>query len=174
MLGLLSLAAAAHPALPAAPPIPPLPPLIPGPDGFHTVVNAAQLQSAIAATPSLGSVSLYVQPGSVIHLQGTPITVGAIELYIYSDDPGATLDAHQASRILDVQSGARVRLYGITLANGRAIEGGLMLVQIGVSLSFTQCLLTGNEAITVSLSHPNLVSSIESWRASQRKLPTAC
>lgn len=150
MLVLLSLVVAAQvPGTPpASPPNPPLPPLVPGPDGFITVTNAAQLRSAIAATPLLGSVNIYLPLDSVLSLEGSPISIGAIDLYVYSE--GATLDAQEASRILDVQSGARLRLHGITLANGRATEGGLMVVQIGVSLSFTRCLLTSNQATTVS------------------------
>jgi hypothetical protein len=101
-----------------------MPPLIPGPPGFDTVGSIAQLRSAVSAAQPNASLSLYLPPSSRFELGGTPITVGAIELELASDSPGATLDAQFSSHLLDVQNGARLRLQSLTLANGNSDSNG--------------------------------------------------
>eukprot|EP00966_Prymnesium_polylepis_P287631 6643577-Prymnesium_polylepis.2 len=102
-----------------------MPPLVPAPAGFTTVVTTTQLRAAItAATPPGGRLSLFLPPGSVFGVEGTPIDVSAIELLIASDGEGAMLDAQQLSQVFIVRDGGRLWLRAITLANGYSHGSG--------------------------------------------------
>ena len=72
-----------------------MPPLSPAPDGFTTVATTAQMRAAIASTPLLGNLSLYLPEGAVLPLEGAPIDVGPINLRLVSEGEGAMLDAEE-------------------------------------------------------------------------------
>eukprot|EP00966_Prymnesium_polylepis_P169954 3928988-Prymnesium_polylepis.1 len=50
------------------------------------------------------SLAVFLPTGSVLRLGEVPVVVGPIDLLLASEGIGATLDAHHASRVLDVQS----------------------------------------------------------------------
>jgi predicted outer membrane repeat protein len=105
------------------------------------------LRDAIAITPSGGTVDF--QPG----LTGT-ITLTTGELAINQDlsisGPGAdviTVSGNNASRVFDLTgSGVAVTLAGLTIANGRADQGGG--IQNSGTLTVSNCTVTGNTAGT--------------------------
>jgi hypothetical protein len=66
------------------------------------------------------SLAVFLPTGSVLRLGEVPVVVGPIDLLLASEGIGATLDAHHASRVLDVQSGATLQLQAITLTNGHS------------------------------------------------------
>ncbi|KAL3905551.1 MAG: hypothetical protein SGPRY_010872 [Prymnesium sp.] len=78
------------------------------------------MQEAIDATPTNGSVRLYLPPGSLLSLGGAPIVIGQIDALIASEGEGARLDAEHASRVFEVRRGAHLELRALTLANGHS------------------------------------------------------
>eukprot|EP00966_Prymnesium_polylepis_P025344 584630-Prymnesium_polylepis.1 len=64
---------AAPPTPPLPPASPPMPPLVPGPSGFITVGTVTQLRAAIDAAPSGSALALFLPPGQVFYLKGSPI-----------------------------------------------------------------------------------------------------
>eukprot|EP00966_Prymnesium_polylepis_P304233 7028900-Prymnesium_polylepis.1 len=101
-----ALVPAAPPAPPTPPASPPMPPHVPGPSGFTTVGTTAQLREAIDDAPSGSMRALFLPPGQVFDLDGSPIVVGPIELQMASAGKDAVLDAQHRSRVLELQSGA--------------------------------------------------------------------
>jgi hypothetical protein len=95
-----------------------------------------EVRAAIDTTPAGGTASLFVPPGLVLLLEGADVVVGSqIHLQILSTGEGATIDAQRLSRVFDVQSGARLSLRLITLANGHSSsEGGALRINNGSAL----------------------------------------
>src|SRR5262249_43243476 len=110
--------------------------------------SGTSLREAIAfADKNPGADTITFAPG----LTGT-LRLALGQLPALTDDttltgPGAdrlTIDAHGASRVLQVNAGATVSLSGLTLANGSSPSGG-GIYNTGV-LTLTNCTLSGNTA----------------------------
>ena len=130
-----------------APTAPPMPPLVPGPDGSTTVITTEQLRAAIEGTPPLGNLSLYLPPGTVLPLGGTPIAVGPISLQLSSDGDGATIDAEHRSAVFALASGARLIVRTLALTNGRStFFGGVATIPATVHVELLGCVLSNSIA----------------------------
>jgi hypothetical protein len=105
--------------------------------------SAGTLRWAITqanATPGPDAIDFQVA-GTVI-LNGTALPPISDDLTITAPAAGLTVDAHQGSRIFQVNAGATVGLSGLALANGSASDGG-GIVNFG-TLALTDCTLAGN------------------------------
>eukprot|EP00966_Prymnesium_polylepis_P048065 1113297-Prymnesium_polylepis.1 len=129
------------------PPLSPPPvPLIPAPEGFTTVATMDQLRAAINATVWLGTLALYLPPGSVLLLGGSPILVDGINLQLSSEGEGALLNAEHRSRLFKVLRGGQLTLNFLTLANGTSenyflMGGGALYIGLGSSVVVTDSLI---------------------------------
>ena len=118
------------PALPSppSPPSPPeLPPIAPG---VQFISTAAQLRAAIPTAPG-SSVSLLLQPGTVLLLGGEQIFItNGVSVNLTGMSPGASIDGERLSRIFNVEGS--LALYRVHLRNGEergsrlATGGGIM------------------------------------------------
>eukprot|EP00966_Prymnesium_polylepis_P048064 1113296-Prymnesium_polylepis.1 len=136
------------------PPLSPPPvPLIPAPEGFTTVATTDQLRAAINATVWLGTLALYLSPGSVLLLGGSPILVDGINLQLSSDGEGALLNAEHRSRLFEVQRGGQLTLNFLTLANGKTetnyMRGGALNIGFGSSVVVTDSLIIHSISLTM-------------------------
>src|SRR5262249_51652287 len=88
------------------------------------------------------------QVSGTITLNGTqlPAFTDAATTSITGPSGGITLDAHGASRIFQVNSGASAGLTGLTLANGSAGAGDGGAIYNSGALALKDCTLTGNSA----------------------------
>ena len=136
-----------QPTAPIPPTQPPMPPSTPGPSGFLTITTVAQLRAEIDAAPPHSSLKLYLPPGSVFLLCGTPLIVGPINLQLVSEGKGATLDAEHRSRVIAVHSGSQILMRSLVLARGYSNEyGGAILVGPGISLELMRCRFVNSTA----------------------------
>jgi hypothetical protein len=125
-----------------------VPPLVPGPAGFATIATVEQLRAVIDGAPPLGNLSLYLPPGSILQLDGTPIAVGSINLQLSSDGEGATIDAGHRSQMFRLTSGARLRVHALTLANGHSAGlGGVAFVAATVRVDFSSCRIANSSSM---------------------------
>jgi hypothetical protein len=114
-------------------PSPPYPPMLPG--GMVEVTTLDQMRAAIAATPPLGSSTIFLAEGTEILLDRYPIVVRAIDLTILSEGTeGATINAQGRSRAFQVEQGARLQLGSLIITGGRfeasmLFGGGAMLLR---------------------------------------------
>jgi fibronectin-binding autotransporter adhesin len=107
--------------------------------------SAGTLRAAVTqANANPGADTIDFQVSGTISLSGSELPAISDDLTITAPAAGLTVDAHQASRILEVNAGATVGLSGLTLVNGVADEGG-GIFNSG-SLSLTACTLSGNLA----------------------------
>jgi hypothetical protein len=123
-----------------------MPPLVPGPAGFITVATTEQLRAAIDGMLSFSNLSLFVPPGTVLHLNGVPINMSKVNLQLVSGGEGATIDAGGLSTTFMAERGGRLRLATLVIANGQSLRGGVMQVGDGVEMSILQCLLVNCSA----------------------------
>ena len=114
-----------------------------------------QLRAAIAGTPPLGNLSLYLPTGLVLTLGGAPIDIRPINLQLSSDGEGATIDAKHRSEVFVLASGARLVVRKLTITNGRSeSSGGVAVVPAAVRVEFLGCVLansTANGAVAVAM-----------------------
>ncbi|KAL1500157.1 hypothetical protein AB1Y20_012827 [Prymnesium parvum] len=120
---------------------PPLPP--PAPPSAPGAINAQELRTALA-TP-LGN-RFYLQPGTVLHTEGTPFELRGGNMTIWSDGEGAVLDGDHLSSILSVVLGGRLRLESITLRNGESYLGGGLITVRSSTVELISCSLTNGSA----------------------------
>jgi len=83
--------------------------------------NADELRAALSTTAT--DHSFYLEPGSVMALGGTALTVDGGNFSLSSDGEGAVIDAESLSRCVEVTSGY-LRLINIHLTNGKASRDG--------------------------------------------------
>ena len=102
--------------------------------GVCRVTSAAELRRLVASQPTGGQLMEVALPeGARFNLSGLPLNVsGDVELTISSEGIGATLDAGDASRALEVGGGARLTLRRVHMTGGRAhSSGGCVYVHFG-------------------------------------------
>ena len=85
------------------------------------ILTSAQLHAAVANVSGFDPVSFYLLPGTTYPLIDT-IRVRSINLTLYSEGEGATLDARGALRPFMVEVGGRLHLDHVHLSNGRGYE----------------------------------------------------
>ena len=117
--------------------------------------SAGTLRSAIVAAQSGDTITFDpTLNGQVITLNGSPLSINNS---IAIRGPGATLltiDAHQASRVLNIGSGNNiVSLSGLTITNGVSFAGsqnggGIFNASAG-AVTLTDCTLSGNTAFFI-------------------------
>ena len=84
--------------------------------------NVDELRAALSTTAT--DHSFYLEPGSVMALGGTALTVNGGNFTLSSDGEGAVIDAESLSRCIDITSGSYLRLINIHLTNGQAERDG--------------------------------------------------
>ena len=109
-------------------------------DGSQGTLRAAILQ----ANANPGPDAIDFQVSGTILLSGSELPAISDDLTITAPAAGLTVDAHGASRILEVNASVSVGLSGLTLVNGSADEGGGIFNN--GTLSLTACTLSGNLA----------------------------
>jgi CSLREA domain-containing protein len=110
-----------------------------------TLGTGTSLREAITfANADGGAFIITFAVSGTISLGGTQLPTITSDLTITGPAAGLTIDAHGASRILQVSAGVTVGLSGLTLADGSANLGGG--VYNAGSLSLTNCTLSGNSA----------------------------
>lgn len=129
---------------PAPPSISPQPPSPPG----LAADTLDGIRTALAANCSNGAIDVFIPGGTVLHLGGSPLVSRCTNVSIWSDEMGATIDAQHLSRVLEVHSGANVRLKSIFLANGYSADsggGGISIIRAAVQLS--NCTIRNSSAL---------------------------
>ena len=107
--------------------------------------NPGTLRAAINqanANPGLDAIDFQVT--GTISLNGSELPTISDDLTITAPAVGLTVDAHQASRILEVNTSASAGVWGLTLVNGSADQGGAIFNN--GTLSLTACTFSGNLA----------------------------
>jgi hypothetical protein len=109
--------------------------------------TGTSLREAIAfADKNPGADTITFAVSGTVSLGGTQLPAVSDDLTIAGPAGGLTVDAHAASRILQVNDRTTVAVSGLTLVNGRDSSGG-GIENRGGTLSLAKCALAGNSAL---------------------------
>ena len=101
-------------------------------------IAAAQSGDTIVFAPKLDGQTITLTKGELLINKNLTITGPA--------DRSVTVSGNNASRVFEVAAGTQVNLSGLTISNGKAVNGGGILVDAGAGLTLDNSTLSGNSA----------------------------